>query len=128
LRHVDRGMTLIEVMVVVMIISLLMGAVGIVAWRRMEEARIKVTEQSLVRVEQAVAQFSLLGHGDCPADLDELVSKRILTRRPTDAWGQPLLFRCPAEENPNLAADVWSRGKDRAEGTADDICSWKKEE
>jgi general secretion pathway protein G len=124
--HVDRGMTLIEVMVVVMIISLLMGAVGLVAWQRMVESRVKITQQSLVRVEQAVAQFNLLGHGDCPADLDELVSTRILTRRPTDAWGEPLLFRCPAEENPNHTVDVWSKGKDRTEGTEDDICSWKK--
>jgi general secretion pathway protein G len=118
-------MTLIEIMVVVMIISLMMGAVAIVAWHQWVKAQIRITGQTILRVETALGQYALENAERCPPDLDELARGRILTRSPTDAWGETLLFRCPAEHDPNAAADIWSKGPDRQEGTDDDIRSWE---
>jgi len=118
-------MTLIEIMVVVMIISLMMGAVAFVAWHQWVKAQIRITGQTILRVETALGQYALEHAERCPADLDELARDRILTRNPPDAWGEALLFRCPAEHDPNAAADIWSKGPDRLEGTDDDIRSWE---
>ena len=42
-----------------------------------------------------------------------------------DAWGNPLLFRCPGTHNP-AAYDLWSRGPDgnAANTSDDDIGNW----
>ena len=41
----------------------------------------------------------------------------------TDAWGHPLRYQCPGTHNP-AAYDLWSRGPDGDDGTADDITNW----
>ncbi len=41
----------------------------------------------------------------------------------TDAWGNPLQFRCPGTHNP-AAYDLWSQGPDGTDGTDDDITNW----
>ena len=50
-------------------------------------------------------------------------SIRITTRRGL-GWRLVALFRCPGQHNPD-SADIVSKGKDKTEGTADDIKSWE---
>ncbi len=44
-------------------------------------------------------------------------------KTPVDPWGTAYLYRCPGTHNTDRY-DVWSAGKDRKDGTADDIGNW----
>jgi general secretion pathway protein G len=120
----ERGMTLIEMMVVVLIISLLMGAAGYAAYRQFIKAQEQVTAQTVKRVVLAVGQYAMENDNDCPDDLEQLAEEEILDSVPADAWGEALGYRCPATRSRSLA-DVWSFGRDKVEGTDDDITSWE---
>jgi general secretion pathway protein G len=120
----DEAMTLVEVMVVVAIIGLIMGAVAFEVRRRLIQARIRMTQTKIVRTKEAIALYDLEAGPGCPQSLQALVDERILENEPLDAWGEPLLFRCPAEQGRGVA-DVWSKGPDGRDGTEDDVCSWK---
>jgi general secretion pathway protein G len=123
-RNLQRGMTLIEIMVVVAIIGMLMGTVGVFAFGRFEKAKITDTKMVIKNVEAALVHFQTDNTDSCPKQLDDLVTQKYLTKKPLDAWGQQLVFKCPGEKSPD-GADIVSKGKDKAEGTADDIKSWE---
>lgn len=123
-RAAARGMTLVEIMVVVAIIGMLMGTVGVWAFGRFEKAKITDTKIVIKNVEQALVHFQTDNTEGCPKSLSELYQQKYLTKDPLDAWGQPLTFKCPGEHNTD-GADIISKGKDKQLGTQDDIKSWE---
>src|SRR5262245_29244604 len=116
----QRGMTLVEIMVVVAIIGLVMGAVVVAAVPQLEKARCKTAWSETQVISQAIATYQTDNAGDCPKSLDELVSGKFLSKAPVDPWGQPFKFKCPGDKMTD-GADIWSSGKDKQEGTADDV-------
>jgi general secretion pathway protein G len=42
---------------------------------------------------------------------------------PLDPWGEPYQYAFPGKHNPN-GYDLWSKGPDKQDGTADDIGNW----
>src|SRR5581483_8770678 len=42
---------------------------------------------------------------------------------PLDPWGEPYQYRYPGTHNKN-GYDVWSKGPDKQDGTADDVGNW----
>ncbi len=123
-NRVARGMTLVEIMVVVAIIGMLMGTVGVFAFKRLQAARITDAKIVIRNVEQAMVHFQTDNASDqCPKSLTDLFTQKYLTKDPVDPWGQPLSFKCPGEHNTD-GADLVSKGPDKQEGTADDIKSW----
>lgn len=119
-------MTLIEIMVVVAIIGLLMGTVGVVAYKRYQKAKLTNAKQIIANVQQALGHYRLEENEDCPQDLQELYTKKYLTKAPKDPWNQQLVFKCPGEHDKE-GADISSNGPDKQEGTEDDITSWDEE-
>jgi general secretion pathway protein G len=119
-----RGMTLVEIMIVVAIIGMLMGTVGVYAFGRFEKAKVTDTKIIIKNVEQALVHYQTDNTDPCPKSLSELAAQKYLSKEPVDAYGQPLSFKCPGEHNTD-GADIVSKGKDRQEGTADDIKSWE---
>ena len=119
-----RGMTLVEIMVVVAIIGMLMGTVGVYAYGRLEKARVSDTKMVIHSVEQALVHYQTDNTDGCPKSLGDLVSQKYMAKEPKDAWGQSLMFVCPGQHNPD-GADIVSKGKDQQEGTQDDIKSWE---
>lgn len=117
------GMTLIEIMVVVAIISLLMGTVGVVAFRRYQKAKLTNAKQIIANVQQALGHYRLESNEDCPSDVKDLYTKKYLSKEPRDPWGEDLVFKCPGEHDTE-GADIFSKGPDKQEGTDDDIVSW----
>jgi len=45
---------------------------------------------------------------------------------PADPWGEPYQYRYPGVKN-KTGYDVWSKGADKIDGTADDIGNWDTE-
>lgn len=127
LTRAQLGMTLIEIMVVVAIIGLMMGTVGVVAYRRYQKAKLTNAKQIIANVQQALGHYRLESNEDCPPDLEELHSKKYLTKSPRDPWGEDLVFKCPGEHDTE-GSDIFSKGPDKQEGTEDDITSWDDEE
>jgi len=123
----DAGMTLIEIMVVVAIIGLLMGTVGIVGYSRFKKASVTTTKSVLVTMSSAVETYLMDNNGDCPKDLEELYAEKIINKKPKDAWGQPLIYKCPGDHNKDTA-DIVSKGPDKKEGTEDDLKNWQEDE
>lgn len=126
-RVFQKGMTLIEIMVVVAIIGLLMGTVGVVAFNRYKKAQVTNTKQIIKNLETAVQTFMMDNNGSCPKDLNQLYTEKIVNKKPKDAWGQELVFKCPGDQNKE-SADILSKGADKREGTADDLKNWDSED
>jgi general secretion pathway protein G len=119
-------MTLIEIMVVVAIIGMLMGTVGVFAFKRLQKAQITDARNVIRNNEQALVHFQTDNPSEsCPKSLTDLYTQKYLTKDPKDPWDQPLIFKCPGERNTD-GADIISRGPDKKEGTADDIKSWEQ--
>lgn len=122
----EQGFNLIEIMVVLTIISMLMGAVGFGAFAMLEKARKKETRNIMHAIENALVQWQTESPDACPPSLNELVTHKILNKDPKDGWGRPFQFKCPGEHGNEI--DLVSLGKDGKEGTPDDIKSWEDED
>jgi len=124
-RRRTRGMTLVEIMVVVAIIGMIMGAVAVGAMSQLEKAKVKNTKMIIHNVQEALVHYATDNTDSCPKTLSELVSQKYLNKDPKDDWGQPLMYVCPSTHGGD-SGDVWSKGEDKQDGTADDIRSWEQ--
>ena len=122
-KGAQRGMTLVEIMVVIAIIGMVMGAVVVGAFPQFKKAQCKTAWSETKAVEQAVVQYQTDNGGDCPKAMDELVSGKFLSKAPTDPWGQQLQMKCPGDKNTD-GADVWSKGPNKQDGDDDDVKGW----
>jgi general secretion pathway protein G len=117
-------MTLIEIMVVVAIISMLMGTVAVGAFSQLEKSKVKTAKMAIKTIEQALVAYQTDNTDSCPKAITDLYAGKYLTKEPKDPWGEMLIFKCPGEHNKD-GADIISKGKDKVEGTADDVKSWE---
>ena len=117
-RGSSRGVTLIEVMIVVVILGLIAGGVAIAVLPRMKEAQIKTTRTSATTLRQAAERWRTDHASDqCPTAQMLMQEKAIDTAsKITDAWDVPFKITCEEDET-----IVSSPGPDKREGTADDI-------
>lgn len=114
----QQGMTLVEIMIVVIIMALIATAVGVAVVPRMLEARKKQTLSDAQTVHSAVTMYVTENTGgECPST-DDLVQGGFLDRskRITDAWDRPFQITC---EGDNIT--VASTGPDGQAGNEDDI-------
>jgi len=117
----QRGMTLIEIMVVVAIISLIMGGVGIMAFNRYQDAQKSDTRNQTITIAGAIEQYRTAKRGKCPKTLEDLKAAQFISRVAKDAWGNEFKFKCPGEKT---SIDVMSPGEDGEFGTPDDITNF----
>ena len=114
----QEGMTLVEIMIVVIIMALIATAVGVAVLPRLQKAREDSTKTDAQQIRSAVTLY--LGEnpaGGCPT-MDDLVEGAYLdkSKRTTDAWDNDFVIEC---EGDNVA--VVSAGPDGQFGTEDDI-------
>ncbi len=114
----ERGVTLVEMLIVVAIMALVAGGVGVAALKYWGDAQFKTTSSNARTIRGAVKAW-WIDHdpGQCPG-VDDLVSAGVLDRDSprSDAWGEAWRLECSDGE-----VTVLSSGKDRQAGTADDI-------
>jgi general secretion pathway protein G len=120
----QRGFTLIEVMIVLVIIGLIAGAVGFAVVPKLKKAKIEVAKIGVKKVAEASIMYMQLPGGACPKSVDELIAQGDLRKNDAkDPWGTPYTLRCPGTQDPD-GVDIVSAGPDKQPNTADDIQSW----
>jgi prepilin-type N-terminal cleavage/methylation domain-containing protein len=124
-RH-ERGMTLLEIMIVLAIIALVMGlVVGPMVMNHFRKSKTEVTELKIKKlVFEAYPTWAATTNKSCPDKLSELTEymNDQSQRGVNDAWDHPLEMSCNRPGVRGLA--VWSHGEDGTPDTADDIRSW----
>jgi len=130
-RTPQRGLTMLEIMIVIAILGLVMGLVIVPKVMGMfGESQEKVAKLAVTKfASESFPQWSLKNTDKgCPESLLELAQFAGKTEADTkDPWGTPYKMFCGAGQLPAGVSDgiaVMSFGKDKAEGTADDIKSW----
>ena len=124
-KSAQKGMTLVEIMIVVAIIGLVMGMVVVAAYPALISAQCKTAWSESQSIAQAINQYETDNNGDCPKSLDDLVAGKYIGKTPTDPWGQAFSFKCPGDKQPD-GADIWSKGRNKQDGDEDDVRSWLK--
>ena len=82
-RRGARGFTLIELMIVMMIISILIGMAAVVYDKTVRKARESVLKQDLQAMRQAIDNYTL-DKQQAPQSLDDLVDAHYLREVPMD--------------------------------------------
>ena len=124
-RNRDAGMTLLEVLIVLALISLIAGTVGVAVFNNFKRGQMKAAKLNVKEVAGAVQQYMIDNSHECPATLDELVNQKYMKKSNLkDPWGKTFAMKCPGEQDAD-GVDVSSAGPDKREGTEDDIVSWK---
>ena len=116
-RRFARGMTLIEILIVLAIVGLIAGSVAVVAVPRYKESQINQAKID-ARTIHPVAEKYLADHpGECPT-VELLRQKRELSTasRITDPWDTPYIITCTDDD-----IIVSSAGPDKKPNTGDDI-------
>ncbi len=136
MKRDNKGFTLIEIMLVVLII----GIIGAIIFPRLtgkaKQARINATKSQIKSIEAALQNYEMDNDRFPTTEqgLAALVEKPTidpppnwngpyLPELPTDAWGNEFKYRCPGENGRDY--DIISLGPDGVEGTEDDIKSWE---
>lgn len=136
----ERGFTLVELMVVIVIIGLLSTIVLINVMPSQDKAMQKKAEADVLTLEQAIEQYRLdnLTYPAASDGLRALIQPPAsltrperyrrggyIKRLPEDPWGRPYLYAVPGR---NGSFDVYSLGADGQEGGEGenaDIGNWR---
>lgn len=114
-----RGMTLVEIMVVIAIIGIVTTAIGFAVVGYMSDARVESAKMQVKKVSQAAAQFARMG-SEAPGGVDELVERKYIKDADRkDPWGNELTLE--PFDSPDQPVRVCSLGPDGKSGE-DDIC------
>ena len=118
-RHRRRraGMTLVEMLVVLVIMGAIASAVGLSVLQSLEKSRIQTSKTRARTIQGAAVEYKMDHPADCP-EMQDLVKAGILdtTTDHNDGWGRPFVINCDA-----TTIHVWSSGHDGQQGTEDDV-------
>ncbi|MDA2923681.1 type II secretion system major pseudopilin GspG [Acidobacteria bacterium AH-259-L09] len=133
----EKGFSLIELIVVLVILGLLAGVVGPRVWERVGESKSKVAKIQIEQLGNALAlfRFDVGRYPSTGEGLEALIeeqgiqnwSGRYLEKTivPKDPWGRDYQYRAPGQHGDY---DLWSLGADGSEGgegDSADIVSWE---
>ncbi|MFL0811076.1 MAG: type II secretion system major pseudopilin GspG [Agarilytica sp.] len=137
----QQGMTLIEIMVVVVIIGLLAAAIGPQVIGALGQAQDKVVQNDFKAIETSLKMYKLdnFVYPSSDQGLEALVSAPssdpvpknwrkdgYLPELPVDPWGSEYLYESPGDGKPYV---IYTLGADGVRGGADeyaDITNWDK--
>lgn len=117
-----RGMTLLEIMVVIAIIGIVATAIGVGVVGYLNKAKVDACKAQIRNISQALDIFA--ADSDYPTSLSVLADgpgAPLKEKQLKDPWGQPFTYTYPSAKGSG-AYDLCSKGPDRREGTEDDIC------
>lgn len=131
-RAAERGMTLVEIMVVVVIISLVTGIVGVTVFNQLQRAQVETARTQIRSLSDALELYKLAlrQYPSTGEGLNALVApknneKPFLQAVPKDPWGNDYVYINPGTRNAN-GFDLMSYGADGVQ-SEDDVGNWAKD-
>jgi general secretion pathway protein G len=129
----NRGFTLIELMLVMVILAILAAIVVPKFAGRSEQARVAAAKTDIASIETALNAFEI-DNGRYPTSDEGLRAlieqpeglknwKGYLPRLPNDPWGNPYNYRFPGTHTKD-GFDLYSYGPEGREGSAGQIDNW----
>ena len=117
-RRSRRGVTLVEVLIVVAIIAMVAGGVAVFALPKYKEAQIKNAETGARIVRTAIQQWQAANNETSCPTMSQLVQEKQLDpgQSTKDSWNQDYTLTCTDDE-----VIISSNGPDKKKGTKDDI-------
>ncbi len=138
LRAGQAAFTLLEIMLVVIIISLLLGAAVRFMSGNVDVARQVVMRGDIQNIGSQLRLYEALS-GSLPSTEQGLMAlvnqpqsepkparwQRLLDQVPKDPWQQDYIYVYPGKHNPQ-SYDLFSKGADHIADTADDFGNWNQ--
>ncbi|MFT3928509.1 MAG: type II secretion system protein GspG [Myxococcales bacterium] len=111
------GMTLIEIMIVVVIMALVTMGVAVAVVPAFEQAKLKQAESAVQTVKNAVTLYKITHSSECPS-MTQLTEANVIQRSTAtkDPWEHDFAIACDAQE-----ISVRSAGPDGEFDTVDDV-------
>jgi general secretion pathway protein G len=137
-RSRERGITLIEMLVVVVIIGLFVGLVGVNVFKQGDKAKVVAAKTQIANFRNSLGQYKL-DTGTYPPTAMGLAALRVKPEGmpnwagpyldkdvPLDPWGRPYLYKYPGDhgDEPELVS-LGADGQVGGEADAADINSWQ---
>lgn len=119
-----RGFTLMEIIIVIALIALIVGAGFSNLGGIFSDNQKKIAETDIQALETPLFAYQVK-HGAYPTTeegLQAVVDSGELKKLPEDPWKRPFGYRFPGEKNKG-GYDLWSLGPDGIE-SEDDITNW----
>ena len=139
--RLNNGFTLLEIMIVVVILSLLVGMLAPNILGRVDDARVAATKTDISTLMQALELYKLdnygypstqeglevliskpMGHQDTPERREGGYLKR--SKLPRDPWNGAYLYLSPGERGLFDLYSLGADGQEGGEGFDADIGSW----
>jgi general secretion pathway protein G len=124
--NAPKGMTLLEIMIVIAILGLIASVVVVAVMNNFERAKANTAKLKIGEIHKALDLYKI-EVGDYPSQSEGL---RALTSPPNgppymkdtpkDPWSQEFVYFNPARNGGN-GIEIISKGADKQEGTDDDI-------
>lgn len=118
-RQAERGMTLIEIMIVIIIMAMIATGVSIGVMKAMEGAREDQARMDACAIKSAITLYLARNPGECPT-MEDLARDVLDDEKSTvDPWGKEFVIECGDKIR------VYSTGK---EGNEEIGCKKKEKE
>ena len=126
-RQAPKGMTLLEIMIVIAILGLIASVVVVAVMNNFERAKANTAKLKINEIRKACDLYKIEA-GDYPSQSEGLRAltappgggPAYLKEMPKDPWGQEFVYFNPARGG-GSGIEIVSKGPDKQEGTQDDI-------
>lgn len=117
-RAVQRGVTLVEILIVVAIIAMVASGVAVFALPKFKEAQKKTAETGARVIRSAIQDWQRVNNESTCPTMSQLVQEKHIdsAANTDDPWGEAYILSCSDDD-----VIVTSKGPDKKKGTADDV-------
>ncbi|MDW8478924.1 MAG: type II secretion system major pseudopilin GspG [Xanthomonadales bacterium] len=128
------GMTLIEILAVIVLIGIVMAVVAQQVFQRVETGKFNAAKAQLQSLSMKIEAYAL-DNGRPPERLEDLVRRPPQARNWNgpyaresdlrDPWGNEFVYRVPGERGPFDLSSLGADGRAGGEGHARDLGNWE---